>query len=34
MTSISIVEDNDNLREALREWIDASPGRRALAATS
>lgn len=30
MTSISIVEDNDNLREALREWIDASPGYRCL----
>ena len=32
MTTISIVEDNDRLREALRERIDTFPGHRCLCA--
>ena len=28
MTTIGIVEDNANMREAFREWIDATPGMR------
>ena len=32
MISIAIVEDNDRLRETMREWIDTVPGHRCLCA--
>lgn len=32
MTTIGIVEDNANMRETFREWIDATPGMRCLCA--
>jgi DNA-binding NarL/FixJ family response regulator len=32
MTTVGIVEDNANMRETFREWIDATPGMRCLCA--
>jgi DNA-binding NarL/FixJ family response regulator len=32
MTSIAIIEDNDTVRQTLREWIDGAPGCRCVCA--
>ncbi len=30
MTSVAIVEDNDNIRRSLKEWVDSAPGYRCI----
>jgi DNA-binding NarL/FixJ family response regulator len=34
MTTVAIVEDNINIRQSLREWVDAAPGYRCICVCS